>query len=70
MAARERLDIFDLRDPVEWRAGRIPGSVQLEQGQVVSDTEAILYCSCPKEADSARAGAFGCSKVDSSVGMS
>ena len=55
MDARERLDIFDLRDPVEWRAGRIPGSVQLDQGQVVSDTEAILYCSCPKEADSARA---------------
>jgi membrane protein DedA with SNARE-associated domain/rhodanese-related sulfurtransferase len=61
MDARERLNIFDLRDPVEWREGRIPGSVQLEQGQEVSllptktDAEVILYCSCPKEADSARA---------------
>jgi membrane protein DedA with SNARE-associated domain/rhodanese-related sulfurtransferase len=59
--ARERLHIFDLRDPIEWRRGHIPGSVQLEQGQVVSivpaktDAEAILYCSCPKEADGARA---------------
>jgi membrane protein DedA with SNARE-associated domain/rhodanese-related sulfurtransferase len=61
MDARESLIIFDLRDPVEWREGRIPGSVQLDQGQVVStvtektDAEVILYCSCPKEADSARA---------------
>jgi rhodanese-related sulfurtransferase len=61
MDAQERLNIFDLRDPVEWREGRIPGSVQLEGGQVVSmvpaktDAEAILYCACPKEADSAKA---------------
>jgi membrane protein DedA with SNARE-associated domain/rhodanese-related sulfurtransferase len=61
MDARERLDIFDLRDPAERREGCIPGSVQLEQGQVVpmfpakTETEAILYCSCPREADSARA---------------
>jgi len=58
--ARERVSIFDLRDPVEWRGGRIPGSIQLEQAQVVSmvpaktGTEVILYCSCLKEADSAR----------------
>lgn len=55
MDARQRLAIFDLRDPVDWRQSRIPGSVQLEPGQVVSNAEAILYCSCPKEADSARA---------------
>jgi membrane protein DedA with SNARE-associated domain/rhodanese-related sulfurtransferase len=59
--ARERLNIFDLRDPGEWRAGCIPGSVQLDQAQVVAmvpaktDAEAILYCSCPEEAESARA---------------
>lgn len=55
--ARERVDIFDLRDPVERSEGHIPGSVQLEQERVVSiaDAEAVLYCSCPKEADSARA---------------
>lgn len=61
MDARETLAIFDLRDPVEWHEGRIPGSVHLEQGQVDSmapaetDAEAILYCSCAKEADGARA---------------
>jgi membrane protein DedA with SNARE-associated domain/rhodanese-related sulfurtransferase len=61
MDARESLKIFDLRDPLKWREGRIPGSVQLEQGQVVSlvpaktAEEIVLYCSCPKEADSARA---------------
>jgi membrane protein DedA with SNARE-associated domain/rhodanese-related sulfurtransferase len=56
MDAREKINIFDLRDPVEWLEARIPGSVQLEQGQVDSIVpEAILYCSCLKEADSARA---------------
>jgi membrane protein DedA with SNARE-associated domain/rhodanese-related sulfurtransferase len=58
---RESLVIFDLRNPVQWREGRIPGSVQLDQEEVVSlvpsktNEEVILYCSCPKEADSARA---------------
>jgi membrane protein DedA with SNARE-associated domain/rhodanese-related sulfurtransferase len=55
MDAQERLDIFDLRDPVDRNEGYIPGSVQLQPGQVVSDAEAVLYCSCPKESDSARA---------------
>jgi rhodanese-related sulfurtransferase len=55
MDARERLNIFDLRDPVEWREGCIPGSVHLEQGPAKTEAEVILYCSCPKEADSARA---------------
>jgi len=55
MDAQERLHIFDLRDPVEWREGRIPGSVQLEPEPAKADAEVILYCSCPKEADSAKA---------------
>jgi membrane protein DedA with SNARE-associated domain/rhodanese-related sulfurtransferase len=57
MDARQSVAIFDLRDPVEWHGGRIPGAVQLKRGQSVSTiaAEAILYCSCPKESDSARA---------------
>jgi membrane protein DedA with SNARE-associated domain/rhodanese-related sulfurtransferase len=61
MDTQARLNIFDLRNPGEWREGRIPGSLPLEQQQVHSmvpaktDAEVVFYCSCPKEADSARA---------------
>ena len=61
MEARESLVIVDLRDPIERRDGYIPGSIRLQEAQLdtvipkLSDTEAILYCSCPNEAASARA---------------
>jgi membrane protein DedA with SNARE-associated domain/rhodanese-related sulfurtransferase len=61
MDAREKVIVIDLRDPSEWREGRIPGSLQFEESQLdkmipaMANAEAILYCSCPNEAASARA---------------
>jgi membrane protein DedA with SNARE-associated domain/rhodanese-related sulfurtransferase len=61
MDAREDLIILDLRNPIEWRDGRIPGSLQFEPDKLSSmaptfaHAEVILYCSCPNEAASARA---------------
>jgi membrane protein DedA with SNARE-associated domain/rhodanese-related sulfurtransferase len=59
--ARENLIILDLRDPSEWGDGRIPGSLQVEPDKLssmvsmIARAEVILYCSCPREAQSARA---------------
>jgi rhodanese-related sulfurtransferase len=59
--AGEKLVVIDLRNPTEWREGRIPGSLQFEQSQLdqvipaIAQAEAVLYCSCRHEADSARA---------------
>jgi membrane protein DedA with SNARE-associated domain/rhodanese-related sulfurtransferase len=59
--AHEKLTIIDLRNPTEWREGRIPGSLQFEESELdsristMADAETILYCSCPDEAASARA---------------
>jgi membrane protein DedA with SNARE-associated domain/rhodanese-related sulfurtransferase len=61
MDAGEKLIVIDLRDPSEWREGRIPGSLQFEQSQLdkmipaIAQAEAVLYCSCRNEADGARA---------------
>jgi membrane protein DedA with SNARE-associated domain/rhodanese-related sulfurtransferase len=58
--AKEDLIIVDLRNPAEWKDGRIPGSLQIEQNEVDSvigafvAAEVILYCSCPDQATSAR----------------
>lgn len=60
MDAREAMMVIDLRDPVEWREGRIPGSLQLDDSQLdamipaMAHAEVVLYCSCPNEAASAR----------------
>jgi membrane protein DedA with SNARE-associated domain/rhodanese-related sulfurtransferase len=59
--AQEKLIVIDLRNPIEWREGRIPGSLQFEEAELdltisaKADAETILYCSCPNEASSARA---------------
>lgn len=61
MDAGEQLTIVDLRSPTEWTDGRIPGSLQFADQDLhsmpleVTETEVILYCSCPNEAGSARA---------------
>ncbi len=58
--ANERVIIVDLRNPAEWREGRIPGSLQIEREKLDSvvsaftEAEVVLYCSCPNEAASAR----------------
>lgn len=58
--ANEQLIIVDLRNPAEWKEGRIPGSLEIESGKLDSvvsafaEAEVILYCSCPNEATSAR----------------
>ena len=52
--AKEDVIIVDLRNPAEWKDGRIPGSLQIEQNEVDSvigafvAAEVILYCSCPE----------------------
>jgi len=61
MEAREALIILDLRNPVEWQDGRIPGSLQFEQDKLdsmvpsIARAEVILYCSRPNRAAGARA---------------
>jgi len=61
MDAGEKLAIVDLRNPIEWREGWIPGSLHVAAGNLdslipaIAGTEVILYCSCPNEAGSARA---------------
>jgi rhodanese-related sulfurtransferase len=46
---------------MEWRDGWIPGSLQFSDENLdslistIDQTEVILYCSCPREAQSARA---------------
>jgi membrane protein DedA with SNARE-associated domain/rhodanese-related sulfurtransferase len=60
MAAHETPIIVDLRNPAEWKEGRIPGSLQIQKDKldtiidVFTQAEVILYCSCPNEAESAR----------------
>jgi membrane protein DedA with SNARE-associated domain/rhodanese-related sulfurtransferase len=60
MDANEELTIVDLRNPTEWKEGRIPGSLQIEKDKMdsvispLTEAEVILYCSCPNEATSAR----------------
>lgn len=60
MAAQETPIIVDLRNPAEWKEGRIPGSLQIQKDKldtiidVFTQAEVILYCSCPNEAESAR----------------
>lgn len=66
MESGERLSIVDLRNAIERREGRIPGSLQLTSAQLTGgptdsviarllETEIILYCTCPNEVTSARA---------------
>ncbi len=61
MDTGEKLTIVDLRNPVEWRDGWIPGSLRVVSDQLDSmiptlePGEVVLYCSCPNEAGSARA---------------
>jgi membrane protein DedA with SNARE-associated domain/rhodanese-related sulfurtransferase len=61
MEAGEKLTIVDLRNPIEWRDGWIPGSLRLVTDELDSmiptleSGEVVLYCSCPNEAGSARA---------------
>jgi len=56
----ENLSIVDLRNAIERREGRIPGSLQLSGEEVdsaaaaLADHEIILYCTCPNEVTSAR----------------
>jgi len=57
----ETITIVDLRNPFEWREGRIPGSLTLTDKELdefvpsVPEAEMILYCSCPNEISSAAA---------------
>jgi membrane protein DedA with SNARE-associated domain/rhodanese-related sulfurtransferase len=61
MDAGEKLVIVDLRNPVEWRDGWIPGSLRVSNDELdslvpsLAPGEVVLYCSCPNEAGSARA---------------
>jgi membrane protein DedA with SNARE-associated domain/rhodanese-related sulfurtransferase len=61
MDAGEKLTIVDLRNPIEWREGWIPGSLKLVSDELDSMVptlepgDVVLYCSCPNEAGSARA---------------
>ncbi len=61
MDAGEKLAIVDLRNPIEWRDGWIPGSLRIAAADLdslipaIGDAEVVLYCSCPNEAGSARA---------------
>ena len=64
---KERMDagvgitVVDLRNPTEWREGRIPGSLTLTDTELdafipgVPAGEIVLYCSCPNEVTAARA---------------
>jgi rhodanese-related sulfurtransferase len=58
--AGEKLTIVDLRAPMEWQDGKIPGSIQGVDQALKSlspenpRSEVILYCSSPDEARSAR----------------
>ena len=65
MESGESLSIVDLRNAIERREGRIPGSLQLSSLQLTGDevdsaiasltfNEIILYCTCPNEVTSAR----------------
>lgn len=60
MDAGEKLTIVDLRASIEWRDGRIPGSIQGVDQNLKSlpaeilQAEVILYCSSFNEAQSAR----------------
>jgi membrane protein DedA with SNARE-associated domain/rhodanese-related sulfurtransferase len=57
----EKIMVIDLRSDFEWREGRIPGSLiaadddieRLVSGR--TESEVVLYCSCPNEVSSARA---------------
>jgi rhodanese-related sulfurtransferase len=61
MDAGEKLTIVDLRNPIEWQEGWIPGSLKLVSDELdsmiptIEPGEVVLYCSCPNEAGSARA---------------
>lgn len=61
MDAGEKLTIVDLRNPIEWREGWIPGSLKFVSDELDSMVptlepgDVVLYCSCPNEAGSARA---------------
>lgn len=65
---KERIDlgedllIYDLRNPIEWVEGIIPGATMIsfqdlteKSIEMLERTDVILYCSCPNEAASARA---------------
>jgi len=59
--AGEAITIIDLRNSLEWRAARIPGSLTLTDAELDTfaptalEGEMILYCSCPDEISSAAA---------------
>lgn len=39
--ARDDMAILDVREPAEWRAGHIPGSVHIPMGQVTARTNEL-----------------------------